>query len=109
MSGSYVTAQSIEERRYDLGAQDAVTGLQALALQGDFQVFFPSDLVKDRKIQEVRGEYRPADALEIALKGTGLQFRQIPDGTYIVEAQSQGLISSSPAQGASAMPVVPPS
>ncbi|MBL8271061.1 TonB-dependent siderophore receptor [Steroidobacter sp.] len=72
-------------KRFDLEAQDAAPGLQALALQGDFEVFFPAALVKGRKIHEVRGEYTPAAALDLALRGTGLKHRVTGEGTYVVE------------------------
>lgn len=87
-AGSHAVAQSKLSRQYDLDTQEAITGLQSLALQGGFQVFFPSEIVKGKTIRAVRGDYAPEEALAIALRGTGLRFRLTPEGTYIIEAQS---------------------
>ncbi len=89
IAGSHATASATDARRYDLQAQDAVTGLQALALQGNFQVFFPTELVKGKRIHEVRGDLEPGKALEIALRDTGLTYRVAADGTYVVERGSR--------------------
>lgn len=74
-----------ETRHYNLDSQDAAVGLRALALQGDFQVFFPSSLIQGRQLHQVRGEYDAAGALRLALQGTGLTYRPAGEGTYVVE------------------------
>ena len=53
-AGSHAVAQSKLSRQYDLDTQEAITGLQSLALQGGFQVFFPSEIVKGKTIRAVR-------------------------------------------------------
>jgi iron complex outermembrane recepter protein len=99
-TASSVSAQTNETHTYSLGAQDALTGLQALAIQGNFQVFFTSDLVKGRKIQAVHGSFTAEDALSKALEGTGLTYRVTPEGTYIVEkgAQTSASMEAAPTE-----------
>ena len=74
-----------EIRHYDLDSQDAALGLRALALQGDFQVFFPSAQIQGRQVRPVHGKYDAAGALQTALRGTGLTYRLADAGTYVVE------------------------
>lgn len=78
-------AQTAKE--FNLQTQDAASGLRTLALQGDFQVFFPAALVEGRKINSVQGRYTARDALERALRGTGLNCREAGDGTFIVQRE----------------------
>jgi outer membrane receptor protein involved in Fe transport len=81
----FADARAEDTRSFSIEAQDVASGLKLLALQGDFQVFYPADLAKGRKIREVQGKYTAAQALELALRGSGLTFRPTAEGTFVLE------------------------
>ena len=57
---------------FDVPKSSADVALNAIAQQANVQVLFPFDKVKSIEANDLRGEYTLAEALRLALEGTGL-------------------------------------
>ncbi|MDB5973418.1 MAG: hypothetical protein JWR07_178 [Nevskia sp.] len=80
-------ALSQEAADFDVPAQDASTGLSALAIQGNFELMIPPKLVQGRSIHQVHGHYTPSSALAKAMHGTGLAYKAVSDHAYAIQAE----------------------
>lgn len=80
-------ALSQEAANFDVPAQDASSGLRALAIQGNFELMIPPKLVQGRSIHQVRGDYTPSSALAKAMRGTGLAYKAVSDHAYAIQAE----------------------
>lgn len=74
-----------ESKDFTVAAQDAASGLRALALQADFEILIPQELVAGKTANAVEGRYAPEEALHRMLQGTGLTYRATGPNTYVVE------------------------
>lgn len=73
-------AQEAGAQRYDVPPGELQAALLAFSQQADLQLLYPADLAAGRETQGVRGVYRPEQALDILLAGTGLTYsRSAPD------------------------------
>ena len=79
------TVVAQESKDFNVAAQDAASGLRALALQADFEILMPQELVDGKIINAVDGRYAPEEALHRMLQGTGLKYRATGPNTYVVE------------------------
>lgn len=80
---SAVPALAAEERvRLDLPAQGLSASLDALAAQAHVQMLYAGDAVRGLKAPELRGEFAVSDALRRLLSGSGLEARA--DGATFV-------------------------
>lgn len=71
---------------FDIQEQALATALNEFARQSDRQIFFTSEIVGDKRIHTVKGEFEPAAALALLLKGTGLTFSIMPNNMILVRA-----------------------
>jgi iron complex outermembrane receptor protein len=75
-----------EKMPLDIGAGKAVTTLSEFIRQTGLQLLFDADSVGSKTTAPVRGSYEPREAIEIMLKGSGLQFDFVNEKTIAVSA-----------------------
>jgi outer membrane receptor protein involved in Fe transport len=68
----------------DLPAQDLATALRSFAKNTRQQVAFDARTVGGKRAPALRGRYSTATAMELMLRGTGLQFRKAASGVLII-------------------------
>src|SRR5688572_7982526 len=79
--------------RVDIPSMPLGQALKALADQGDFQIVFAADAVKDLNAPKLTGEMRPEQALATLLAGTKLAYVRVAD-TYVIKATTAPLAKS---------------
>lgn len=84
-------------RTFDISAGAAPTTLKEFAEQAHLQLLFDFKAVKSLHTPEVKGQFEPAEALEILLRGTGLTFRRVNDRTYAILSLSNYTTLNAPA------------
>lgn len=72
---------------FDIPRQSADTALTEFARQAGIPVLFPFDVVSGRTARVLRGRLEPEAALQILLKGTGLEARSDSQGQIVVREQ----------------------
>lgn len=83
-------AWATDETLFSIPQTTADEALQAYARQADRQVLFPHDRVAAYQANAVEGYYHPDRALELLLKGTGLEAAVDNDNLIVRKVQSQG-------------------
>ncbi|HEY3814136.1 MAG TPA: TonB-dependent receptor [Caulobacteraceae bacterium] len=80
------TAASAEaqDKRIAIPAEDATASIPALARQSGLQVFAPTDALKGVRTNPVNGSFRPMEALNRLLAGTGLHAVQTGDNAVTI-------------------------
>ncbi|MCH8488356.1 MAG: TonB-dependent receptor [Oceanicaulis sp.] len=73
-----------EPVRYDIRTGSLAEALEIYAIQTDLELFSPSELLRGRSATPLRGDYSPAEALELLLQGTSLTWRINEHGTLII-------------------------
>ncbi|MBL8270474.1 STN domain-containing protein, partial [Steroidobacter sp.] len=71
---------------FDIQEQALSTALSEFARQCDRQIFFATELVGDKRIAPVKGEFEPTRALTMLLQGTGLTFKVISNDMILVRS-----------------------
>lgn len=67
------TARAESTRNFQIAAQPLSQALLEFSRQADVIVTAPSELVRNRRAPEIRGDLRPAAALARLLRGSGLK------------------------------------
>ena len=78
---------------FEIAAGDATATLKQFASQAHVQLLFDYRAVARLKTPELKGEFEPAEALTILLRGSGFTFRQVNDHTIAVLAPGAELAS----------------
>lgn len=74
----------------NVNAQGTSAALLQLAEQTNTQIIFSPDLTRDKRSNALQGNYSVAQALEQLLEGTGLNFEQQDQRTFVITSQSTG-------------------
>ena len=82
-SGAIIADTS--ERRFDIPPQALTAALNAFAETAQVQLSFPSELAKGKSSPGVEGRYKPMQALEKLLEGSGLEFRITPNQSITLQ------------------------
>jgi len=78
-----------QNRKFDIPAQAAITGIQALGTATGLQIIAADTDVRGMHIEAVRGEMPPREAVDRALRGTGLYVAS-DDGRTLVIKRTPG-------------------
>jgi iron complex outermembrane recepter protein len=89
-------ATSPTPRRVELPAQDLAGELNQLAQQTGIELLVDKNVVVHRRGPAVHGLLTPERALARVLDGSGLTFRQTPQGAFVVVAASPSITRASP-------------
>lgn len=73
-----------QDRMVDIPAQDASTGVAALARQLDIQILLAARDAQGARTRAVHGAYSPEETLRRMLRGSGLEPRRLRPDTWIV-------------------------
>lgn len=73
-----------QARDFDIAAGSLRDALNSFAAQSDQQIFFAGELVAGRRSDGLRGRYRPSDALEALLRGSGLTWSETRPGVLVL-------------------------
>ncbi len=80
-----VQAQAAEAKQLDIPAQSLANTLTQIGRQTGSEVVFQAGDVRGRNAPAVRGALTAGQALDAALRGSGLRARHTPQGAYVVE------------------------
>ncbi|PTU28267.1 TonB-dependent receptor domain-containing protein [Stenotrophobium rhamnosiphilum] len=83
LSTSVAWAQDAKDLKVE--SQDAGSALKALALQADFEILIPQELVAGKKSNAISGRYTTLEALNRMLIGTGISYRSVGANAFVVE------------------------
>jgi iron complex outermembrane receptor protein len=78
-------AQSASTGQINVPAQPLAVTLNQIGRQTSSEVIFTSEDVRGRRAPRVRGSYTPAEALQVALRGTALNVRRTSQGAYVIQ------------------------
>ncbi len=78
--------------KYAIAAQPVDTALELFIKQSGAKVLFVHDEVAGVSANAVNGEYEPADALRLMLKGTPLTFKERNAGSFVVKKTMTGSV-----------------
>ncbi|MFK8330416.1 TonB-dependent siderophore receptor [Pseudomonas sp. BJa5] len=85
--------QSASLRSYNLPAAPLSTTLNQIASQAGIALALDPSVIQGRTSAPVNGQYSGIDALQAALRGTGVQLQQSGAGTFTVVAAPEGAMS----------------
>lgn len=90
-----------EARAFDLAAGDAAVGLREVARVSGREILFPADAVRGLRARALQGDYVPLAAARELLAGTGLTVIEDPHtGALAVRALPAGAAPFTPAEAA---------
>lgn len=78
-------AAHAQSRRFDIPAQPATTGIQALGTATGLQIIAAQEDLRDARISPVRGEMSSAEAIQRALDGSGLEVVSDDGRTLVIK------------------------
>ncbi|WP_244857982.1 TonB-dependent receptor plug domain-containing protein [Sphingopyxis granuli] len=84
-AGGAVQAQAAEAKQLDIPAQALANTLTQIGRQTGSEVVFQAGDVRGRNAPAVRGALTAGQALDAALRGSGLRARHTAQGAYVVE------------------------
>ncbi|UIJ46342.1 TonB-dependent receptor [Sphingomonas cannabina] len=87
MAAAPAPAQQVAEQAYDLPAQPLGDALRAVAVASGTSIIAPAVLVAGKTAPALSGQFTPAVAVALLLRGSGLRARQV-GGDLIVEQDS---------------------
>ncbi len=96
-----------ESRQFDIPSQDAAAAIKTLALEADFEILIPQDLVNGKQANAISGRYTPVEALHRMLAGTGLSYRSVGVNAYVVEEGDVGVLPFAGSQDGAMIPPAP--
>ena len=73
------------ERHFDIPPQELTSALNAFAETAQVQLSFPSKLAEGKSSPGVEGRYKPIQALEKLLEGSGLEYRITPNQSITLQ------------------------
>jgi iron complex outermembrane recepter protein len=82
-------------QRVDLPAGDLTLALQKLAEQSGVEFIYSTEQLKAFHTEGLHGEYAAKDAIQLLLKGTGLEVREGPNGAILIAAPKEKAPSDS--------------
>ncbi|MFJ4385197.1 TonB-dependent siderophore receptor [Pseudomonas sp. NPDC089408] len=88
-----VAAEQSAPRAYNLPSAPLATTLNQIASQAGIALAIDPALVSGRTSAPVNGQYDGLDALQAALRGTGLQLQQSSVGSYSLVATPEGTLA----------------
>jgi outer membrane receptor protein involved in Fe transport len=86
--GNEASAQAERVVSFNITSNDLGGALNQFAQQSDRQIVFSNDVTSVRHAKAVHGNYRPNEALDMLLKGTGLSYKVGQDNTIVVSAST---------------------
>lgn len=87
VAASATPAQAEQQTyNFELRTQDIGSALRAIASITKSQVIFDGDEVRGKRSRAVKGSYSTEDALDLALRGTGLVAQPTAQGVYVVKS-----------------------
>lgn len=81
-------AQAAEAKQLDIPAQALATTLTQIGRETGSEVVFQAADLRGRNAPAVRGALTADDALDVALRGSGLRARRTAQGAYVIERAS---------------------
>jgi hypothetical protein len=79
-------AQSLDvQKSFHIVSQPLVEALIVFSQASDIQVISAGEALKSTRVQAVEGVMAPRQALDKMLAGTGLRWRELGDGSVVVE------------------------
>jgi iron complex outermembrane recepter protein len=88
------SATEAPRRHFSIAAGDAAQALRDFALQSDLQLLFNYSEAAGLNTVGVTGDYEVTEALEILLRGTGLQFGMVDERTIAIFSSAPSLESA---------------
>lgn len=85
MPATVAMAQADARHSFSIPAQGAAEALRDFALQSDVEIMFPPELVEGVRTNTVSGDLPAESAINRMLRGTGLTYRPVGGGAYVVE------------------------
>lgn len=93
-------AEVANDQAFDIPSGPLADALTEFGLQSGLQISYPQDLAGSLRSNAVKGRHRPAEALRLLLRNTGLEFSFINASTVLVRRAS----SAAPAPSGRARP-----
>jgi putative CocE/NonD family hydrolase len=90
LSGPAALAADDLSKHFEIKAKPLADALMEFGVQAGLTVAAPTSLTAGKRSASVRGDLSPTDALGQLLKGSGLTFARVADGTMAIQAASSG-------------------
>jgi iron complex outermembrane receptor protein len=98
--GSAAYAAQDSSKHFDIKTKPLADALMEFGVQSGLTVVAPTTLTAGKKAATVRGDLAPTDALARLLKGSGLTFAHVSEGTIAIQAGA----STGPVQASAGEP-----
>jgi len=79
---------------FDIPREDLALALNQIAQQSHFEISYSAELTRGKTSPALKGLYTPGQALDMLLKGSGLQVRRIAGGALVIESGGSGVVPS---------------
>ena len=91
LASPYAAMVQAQDVTLDIPAQSLSSALQELGRQGNLQILYSPDLVGNRKSAAVKGNFAPATALDVLLRGTGISYQIRGNSVTLLKADQSAM------------------